>query len=222
MSKILIVDDEAAIVGFLRNYFIDEGYEVLIAHSGKEALIQSKNNPDIILLDISMPDLDGLQVCKQLRHTVLCPILFLTARIDDTEKIEGFGAGADDYIVKPFNIDVLGARVASHLRREMRTTEPKTIKKLNGITIDYYGQTLYMNNKEVFLSKKEFAIVALLTQNIGQVFERERIYELIWGYDAEGDSASVTEHIKRIRSKILLDGKSPIKTVWGVGYKWTK
>lgn len=222
MKRILIVDDEKAIVSFLRTYFLSEGYEVLTAHSGEEALVQGKNKPDIILLDINMPGLDGLEVCKRLRHSTNCPILFLTARVEDVDKIEGFGAGADDYVVKPFNVDVLGARVASHLRREARKGKVETTIAFDSVIIDYLNQVITVEGKDVTLSKKEYAIVELLTKHAGQIFDRERIYELIWGYDAEGDSASVTEHIKRIRSKISLNGQSPIVTVWGVGYKWKK
>lgn len=222
-EKILIVDDEQDIVTLLKDYFEINEYMVLTANNGTEALKKAVQNPDIILLDINMPDIDGIEVCSKIRDHVSCPILFLTAKVEEEDKINGFRVGGDDYIIKPFSIDELGARVAAHLRREHRNTFKTTAIFSKELVIDYTQRCVYVKDHPVQLSKKEFDIVELLSMNAGQVFDKERIYEKIWGYDSDGDSNVVTEHIRRIRSKF--SGCSPetyIETVWGVGYKWAK
>lgn len=222
-TKILIADDEADIVIMLRNFFENKGYLVLSAMNGAEALKQVERQPDIILLDINMPGLDGLEVCERIRDHVSCPILFLTARIEDTDKVKGFAVGGDDYIVKPFSLMELEARVRAHLRREARHNFEAQIKFSGELTIDYSERCLFFSGKRLGLAKKEFDIVELLSQNPGQVFDKERIYERIWGYDSEGDSSVVAEHIRRIRSKIAAyTDRAYIETVWGCGYKWIK
>lgn len=222
-TKILIADDEADIVSMLRSFFESKNYFVLSAKNGTEALKQVEQKPDIILLDINMPELDGLKVCERIRDYVSCPILFLTARIEDTDKVKGFSVGGDDYIVKPFSLIELEARITAHLRREARHSFEAQIKFSGDLTIDYSERCLFFDGKRVGLAKKEFDIVELLSQNPGQVFDKERIYEKIWGYDSEGDCSVVAEHIRRIRSKISdYTDKSYIETVWGCGYKWVK
>ncbi len=222
-DKILIVDDEADIISMLKDYFEYNGYEVLTALGGQEAIKKAQGQPDIILLDINMPDLDGLEVCSRIRAFVSCPILFLTARIEDNDKIKGFGIGADDYIVKPFSIDELGARVSAHIRRERRQRDLAKVRLDDKLAIDYTERSLYYDKETVLLAKKEFDIVELLSLHTGQVFSKERIYELVWGYDSDGDSQVVAEHIRRIRTKFSAAGmKQYIETVWGVGYKWVK
>lgn len=222
-TKILIADDEADIVSMLRSFFESKGYLVLSATNGAEALKQVERQPDIILLDINMPGLDGLEVCERIRDYVSCPILFLTARIEDTDKVKGFAVGGDDYIVKPFSLIELEARVRAHLRREARHNFEAQIKFSGELTIDYSERCLFFSGKRLGLAKKEFDIVELLSQNPGQVFDKERIYERIWGYDSEGDSSVVAEHIRRIRTKIAAyTDRTYIETVWGCGYKWIK
>lgn len=222
-TKILIADDEADIVSMLRSFFESKGYLVLSATNGEETLKQVERQPDIILLDINMPCLDGLEVCKRIRDYVSCPILFLTARIEDTDKVKGFAVGGDDYIVKPFSLLELEARVCAHLRRETRHNFEAQIKFSGELTIDYSERCLFFSGKRLGLAKKEFDIVELLSQNPGQVFDKERIYERIWGYDSEGDSSVVAEHIRRIRTKIAAyTERTYIETVWGCGYKWIK
>ena len=221
--KILIADDEADIVSMLRSFFESKNYFVLSAKNGTEALKQVEQKPDIILLDINMPKLDGLKVCERIRDYVSCPILFLTARIEDTDKVKGFAVGGDDYIVKPFSLVELEARVCAHLRREARHNFKAQIKFADDMTIDYSERCLFLEGKRVGLAKKEFDIVELLSQNPGQVFDKERIYERIWGYDGEGDSSVVAEHVRRIRTKIATyTDHVYIETVWGCGYKWIK
>ncbi len=222
-AKILIADDEEDIVSMLRSFFESKGYTVLSATNGTDTLKQVERQPDIILLDINMPGLDGLEVCERIRDHVSCPILFLTARIEDTDKVKGFAVGGDDYIVKPFSLMELEARVCAHLRREARHTFEAQIRFSGELTIDYSERCLFFAGKRLGLAKKEFDIVELLSQNPGQVFDKERIYERIWGYDSEGDSSVVTEHIRRIRTKIAAyTDRTYIETVWGCGYKWLR
>lgn len=201
-DKILIVDDEKDIVAMLGSFFESKGFFVLSAANGAEALKQVERQPDIILLDINMPELDGLEVCRRIRDYISCPILFLTARIEDTDKVKGFAVGGDDYIVKPFSLMELEARVRAHLRREARHNFEAQVRFSGDLTIDYAERCLFLAGKRVGLAKKEFEIVELLSQNPGQVFDKERIYERIWGYDSRGESSVVAEHIRRIRAKL--------------------
>lgn len=222
-EKILIVDDEEDIVTMLERFFIGKGYEVATALDGEMALKQAERVPDIILLDINMPKMDGLMVCRRIRDYVSCPIVFLTARIEDMDKVRGFAAGGDDYIVKPFSMAELEARVSAHLRREARRYGGTKIKFDGELSIDYEKMQVYIGSTPVSLAKKEFEIVELLSQNAGQVFDKERIYENVWGYDSEGDSSVVAEHVRRIRTKLAaLTDCIYIETVWGCGYRWAK
>jgi DNA-binding response OmpR family regulator len=219
--KILLVDDEKGIVTMMKNYFEMSGYQVYSAYDGKEAIEKVACQPDIILLDINMPEMDGISVCQRIREHISCPILFLTARIESKDKIIGLQAGADDYITKPFDIDELGARVEAHLRREQRKQEQSIVRFFDELCIDYLKREVTVNGNLIPFSKKEFEIVDLLSMNAGQVFDRERIYETIWGIDGDGSSDTIMEHIRKIRSKLsVCTQHSYIDTVWGVGYKW--
>lgn len=219
-SKLLIVDDEQGIVEMMKSYFAPH-YDVLTAYSGREAMIKAAQKPDLILLDINMPGMDGLTVCQSIREYVTCPILFLTARVESSDKIIGFQAGADDYIVKPFNLDELAARITAHLRREKRRQESGNVRVFGELAVDYMGRSVKIGGEEVSLSRKEFDIVELLSLNVGQVFDRERIYERVWGIDGDGNSDTVMEHIRKIRLKFAAHTMhSYIETVWGCGYKW--
>lgn len=221
--SILIADDEMDIVKMLAGFFAGKGYHVLTAANGMDTIKQAERNPDIILLDINMPKLDGLSVCKRIRAYVSCPILFLTARIEDADKVKGFSVGGDDYIVKPFSLVELEARVKAHLRREARHSFNAQIKFADELTVDYSERCIFYKDNRIVLAKKEFDIVELLSSNPGQVFDKESIYEKIWGYDSEGDSSVVAEHIRRIRMKTAaFTEKAYIETVWGCGYKWIK
>ena len=217
----LIVDDEKGIVDMLKSYFERQSFQVYTAYNGMEALKQAVCDPDIVLLDINMPEMDGLAVCQRIREFITCPILFLTARIESADKIIGFQAGADDYIVKPFDLDELGARVAAHMRREQRRQYNRAVRFFGEITIDYAARIIAINGEPVSMSKREFDIVELLSLNPGQVFDRERIYETVWGIDGDGNSDTVMEHIRKIRAKLTAHTlHSYIETVWGCGYKW--
>ena len=220
-KKILIADDEKGIVTMLKNYFEMHGYYVYMAFDGNEALSKISCQPDIILLDITMPEIDGLTVCQRIREHISCPILFLTARIETADKIKGFDVGADDYIVKPFDLDELGARVQAHLRRENRKQEQAILRFFGEISIDYSKREVNMGEKAITFSKKEFDIIELLSVNAGQVFDRERIYDTIWGLEGDGNSDTIMEHVRKIRAKFAaVSTHNYIETVWGVGYRW--
>lgn len=219
-ETILIVDDERGIVDTMKAYFAPQ-YEVLTAYSGEEAIQKVERQPGLILLDINMPGMDGLTVCQTIREHIACPILFLTARIESTDKINGFQAGADDYIVKPVDLDELAARIAAHLRREQRRHNQSIVRFFGELAVDYSARTVTIHNEPVILSKREFDILELLSLNTGQVFDRERIYEAVWGIDGDGNSNTVMEHIRKIRAKLAAHTlHSYIETVWGCGYKW--
>ncbi|WP_440109703.1 response regulator transcription factor [Paenibacillus sp. QZ-Y1] len=221
MPKILIVDDEADLRKLLTDYFEINGYSVMTAKDSREALRKVEQQPDLVLLDINMPEQNGLQLCEKIRNFVSCPILFLTARIEDADKIAGFRAGGDDYILKPFSIRELGARVEAHMRREQRIQSKSSVRFNDDLVIDYTARELYYLGKRISLAKKEFDIVELLSTHPGMVFGKERIYEKIWGMDDQGDSNVIAEHIRRIRYKLKDYGcDNKIETVWGVGYKW--
>ena len=222
-QRILIVDDEQEIVSMLDHYFSKLGYTVYTATTGKRALKEAEKSPDIILLDVNMPDLDGFTVCETIRNHVACPIIFLSARMEDCDKIKGFSAGADDYVVKPFSVDELEARIAAHLRREKRRNFSSKIQFGGDLVIDYSSRTVSYRNKEITFTKKEFDIISFLSRNQGIVFDRESIYEKVWGLEGAGDNTVVTEHVRRIRAKFLSLGDTPyIETVWGCGYKWER
>lgn len=219
---LLVVDDEKDITELLQRYFTHQGYDVMTALNGHEALRLAEKKPDMILLDINLPDIDGLSVCRQIRSFISCPILFLTARIEDGDKIRGFAVGGDDYVVKPFSLEELGARVSAHLRREARHNVNPEVRFGESIVINYSEHIVTCDGQPVALARKEFDIIAFLSQHPGQTFDREQIYCHVWEDGSEGDSSVVTEHVRRIRVKLNALCKQPcIETVWGVGYKWT-
>lgn len=219
---LLIVDDDPDILEMLRTCFSLAGYQVMAASGGAQAVSLCERGPDLILLDINMPDIDGISVCERIRGFVACPILFLTARVEEMDKVRGFAAGGDDYIVKPFSLAELEARVAAHLRRESRRAGTSQMRFAGALTVDYDAHTVFFREEVIPLAKKEFEILAFLSRHPGQVFDKERMYERLWGWDSAGDSAVVAEHIRRIRAKFQQAGTTaPIDTVWGVGYRWS-
>lgn len=240
-DTILIVDDEVEIREMLKQIFTLEGYMVYTAGDGKEALnkvstlagkkdgcvtdntLNANNNtgPDIILLDVNMPEIDGYEVCNRIREFVSCPILFLTARINEEDKVKGFRMGGDDYIEKPFSMTELKERVAAHLRRQQRNIESESVIFNSIFTISYSGKKVFYKNEAVKLTKTEYEIVEFLSRHKNQVFTKEMIYEKLWGFDKEGESSIITEHIRRIRQKFKkYTEETMIETVWGVGYRW--
>lgn len=211
--KILIVDDEQSILDMLQLQFQLEQYLVYTATNAKEALDKLSCIPDIILLDINMPGMNGLDLCVCIREFVSCPILFLTARVSEQDKINGLMVGGDDYITKPFSMNELFARVSAHLRREQRYKHKTVGKFSEELIIDYGSRTIYIKGNLIELSNKEFEIIRLLSMNAGQVFDREKIYEIIWGIDGNGDSGVIKEHIRKIRLKFAVyTDKSFIET----------
>lgn len=221
MKKILIADDEQDILTLLKEAFELEDYLVYTAANGTQVFEKIQKNPDIILLDINMPDMDGYTVCEKIRDYVTCPILFLTARVEEQDRVNGFKAGGDDYILKPFSVDELLARVAAHLRREERKNQKSRVYLSGELVVDFDGHRVLVNGCDVVLTKTEYLIVELLITHIGQVFDKEQIYEAVRGYDGEGDANIITEHVRRIRKKLAgHSDKEYIETVWGVGYKW--
>lgn len=225
-DTILIVDDEEDIVSFIKDALEDEGYDVLTAYSGEEAVRQAEKKPQLVLLDVMMDGMDGFAVCQEIRPKVSGPILFLSACQQETDRIKGLIVGADDYLIKPFSLSELKARVYAHMRRERRKVgmgnSAAEFLRFGNVEIDYKGRVVHINGFDVELTNKQFEIIWLLAINKGQVFSRESIYERVWGLEADGDDSTITEHIKKIRAKFQIANPNVmyIQTVWGVGYKW--
>ena len=229
LSKILIIDDEKAMVSLLKSRLELKGHEVLCAYNGRTGIELAKEQPDLIVLDIMMPEIDGFEVCREIRNDVVCPILFLSARQSETDKVKGFTMGGDDYITKPFGLKELLARIDANLRREKRSqylnAEQKRSKLYFGeMCIDTQARSITIHGEAVELTRREYDISELLAFHAGQGFSKGRSYEKGWGYDAQGDVATVVERNKNIRSKFAAasPGKEYISTVWGIGYKWNK
>ena len=221
MKKILVIDDEIDICNMLKEYLQMEDYLVYTAADANEALKQVCNQPDLILLDINMPQMDGYELCERIRDELTCPILFLSARTEEKDRVNGFKVGGDDYIVKPFSMDELLARIAAHLRREDRRNNRNKVYMDETITVDFDAGKVSSNGVDLCLTKTEFAILELLLTHAGQVFDKEYIYESVRGFDGEADASIVMEHIRRIRKKLqTATEKNYIETVWGVGYRW--
>lgn len=221
--KILVVDDEIMLTQLLSAHLTNEGYLAYTANNAEEAMNKLSVSPDLILLDINMPDMDGLELCRTVRSHLSCPILFLTARITEQDKVMGLMTGGDDYITKPFGLNELTARIAAHLRREARAKITARIAASGKLLVNLDDRTVSYDGNDITFSKREFDIVELLITHPGQVFDRERIYQSIWGCDADGDNQVIKEHIRKIRAKLQeAAGKDYIETVWGVGYKWQK
>ena len=229
MSRILIIDDETDLVMLLEDELRAKGHDVLTAYDGQTGIELSKKQPDLIILDIMMPGTDGFEVCRAIRDEVLCPIIFLSARQSETDKVRGLTLGGDDYVTKPFGLRELMARIDANLRREKRSqyinAEHKRSKLYFGTLCLYLKErAVKIEGSRIDLTRREYDIVELLALHAGQVFSREQKYEKVWGYDSEGDSATVVERIKNIRAKFaaVTPGREYISTVWGIGYKWNK
>lgn len=221
--KILIADDDTELVKMLRTFFELRKYTVITAADGAETLKMVEFRPDIILLDINMPRTDGIEVCRRIRDKVSCPILFLTARADEQDRVNGLMSGGDDYILKPFSLKELEARIAAHLKREERHKVKSAYRFQGDLSIDYSAKTVQISGHDIELTKLEYGIVEFLSMNPGLVYDKERIYEKVCGYDGEGDSRVITELIRRIRKKLQKHTDTEyIETVWGMGYRWVK
>ena len=221
--KILIVDDDTELLKMLRSYFEIKQYDVITAENGLEALKKVSQDPDIILLDINMPQVDGIKVCRRIRDKVGCPIIFLTAKAEEEDRVNGLLSGGDDYILKPFSLKELDARIIAHLKREERHKAKSEFKFHGELMIDYLAKKIQIGDASLELTKLEYDIIEFLSMNPGQVFDKERIYERVCGFDAEGDSRVITELVRRIRRKIAEHTEQEyIETVWGMGYRWKK
>lgn len=221
--KILIIDDDRELLNMLKDFFEIRRYDVTVAQDGVTALNLIGTNPDIILLDVNMPRIDGLEVCRRIRNQVFCPILFLTARAEEQDRVNGLLSGGDDYIVKPFSLKELEARIMAHLKREERHRVKSECRFQGSFSIDYSSKTVQIAGHSLELTKLEYAIIEFLSMNPGLVFDKERIYEKVCGYDAVGDSRVITELIRRIRKKVSEYTETEyIETVWGMGYRWKK
>lgn len=218
MARILAVDDEPAILTLIRRALEKEGHRVTVCQNAGEVKEEHLNQYDLIILDVMMPGTDGITFCRNIRSKVDCPILFLTARTDETSIMYGLGSGGDDYITKPFGIGELRARVQAHLRRENR--EKKHAVMIAGVRFDLAGKQAETDSMRIPLTKSEYEISEFLAVNHGHVFSKEQIFERVFGYDRESDVSAITEHVKNIRAKFLRAGIEPIETVWGIGYKW--
>jgi len=225
-EKILIVEDEKEIALLIRDYLVKEGFEVIIASDGEEGLaLYRRERPLLVVLDIMLPKLDGMEVCRIIRSNSTIPILMLSAKKSDVDKILGLGLGADDYMTKPFSPGELVARVKAQIRRYTTLSAPENTRqtlKFPNLEIDGAGYNVQLDGKTIELSAKEFEILYCLAQHPGQVFTREQIFDHVWGYDDYGDINTVTVHIRRIREKMEQNPSKPVflKTVWGVGYKF--
>ena len=222
--KILVVDDEKVLVKGIKFNLESEGYQVEVGYDGEEAVELARGGGfDLIILDLMMPKIDGLQACMRIREFSNVPIIMLTARSEDTDKIIGFECGADDYITKPFNILELKARVRALLRRAgMAAQQMGGGRKLviGHITLDPDARAAWKDGKSVDLTAKEFDLMELLMRNPGRVYSRENLLNVVWGYEYAGDYRTVDVHVRRLREKLELDPANPqyIRTKWGVGY----
>lgn len=223
MSIMLIADDNRQITSILEEYAKNDGFEVKTAYDGKEALdIFNKYNPDIVLLDVMMPKIDGFEVCREIRKISNVPVIMITARGEDFERIMGLDIGADDYIVKPFSPGEVMARVRAIMRRITSDDIVNKVFIYSNLRINMDNYVVTIDDKNISLTKKEIEILWTLASNKNKIFTRDNLLNSIWGYDYYGDSRTVDSHIKRLRAKIDCFNHEDweIKTIWGVGYKF--
>ncbi|MEN3184657.1 MAG: response regulator transcription factor [Atribacterota bacterium] len=222
MSRILVVDDEQAVGEILRLYLEREGFEVTVVYDGEAALEELRRHPfDLVLLDLMLPKKDGWTVCREIRSFSSIPIIMLTARGEEVDRVLGLELGADDYVPKPFSPREVVARVKAVLRRsKAQSTEKHRVIDIGPLHIDYEARKVLVHGVPVNLTPKEFELLYFLALHPERVFTREKLLEEIWGYDFPGDTRTVDTHVKRIREKLEEAGAPPlIKTVWGFGYK---
>ncbi len=227
MSKILIVEDEISIAELEKDYLELSGFEVEIETTGDRGLERAiREEFDLFILDLMLPNVDGFEICRRVREMKNTPILLVSAKKDDIDKIRGLGLGADDYMTKPFSPSELVARVKAHLARYERligsNVQENEIIEIRGIKIDKTARRVYVNGEEKSFTTKEFDLLTFLAQNPNHVFTKEELFNKIWDMESIGDIATVTVHIKKIREKIEFDTAKPqyIETIWGVGYRF--
>lgn len=226
-KTILIVEDEQNIVDILCFNLVKEGYDTLEAYDGPTGLqLALEHNPDLMLLDLMLPGMDGFEVCKKIREEKNIPIIMVSAKKDDIDKIRGLGLGADDYMTKPFSPSELVARVKAHMARYDRlvgsSQKVNDIIEIRGLKIDKTARRVYVNGEERIFTTKEFDLLTFLAENPNHVYSKEELFREIWDMDSIGDIATVTVHIKKIREKIEFETAKPqyIETIWGVGYRF--
>lgn len=227
MSKILIVEDEEAIADLEKDYLELSGFEVEIANRGDLGLAKALNEEfDLIILDLMLPEVDGFDICRQVRQVKNTPIIMVSAKKDDIDKIRGLGLGADDYITKPFSPSELVARVKAHMARYDRligsATEENKVIEIRGLKIDTTARRVWVNGEEKPFTTKEFDLLTFLASHPNHVYTKDELFSEIWDMESIGDIATVTVHIKKIREKIEFDTSKPqyIETIWGVGYRF--
>lgn len=227
MSKILILEDEEAIADLEKDYLELSDFEVEIEHNGEKGLKNAlKNDFDLIILDIMLPGMDGFEVCKRIREKKDVPILMVSAKKEEIDKIRGLGLGADDYITKPFSPSELVARVKAHLARYSRLVGPgpaqNDVIEIRGLKIDKTARRVFVDDVEKSFTTKEFDLLTFLAENPNHVYSKEELFRQIWNMESVGDIATVTVHVKKIREKIEYDTSNPqyIETIWGVGYRF--
>ena len=227
MSRILIVEDEVAIADLEKDYLELSGFEVEIENDGRSGLNRALNEEfDLFILDLMLPEVDGFEICRQIREKKNTPILMVSAKKDDIDKIRGLGLGADDYVTKPFSPSELVARVKAHLARYERligsNVPENDIVEIRGIRIDKTARRVWVNGEEKQFTTKEFDLLTFLAEHPNLVFTKEELFREIWDMESIGDIATVTVHIKKIREKIELNTTKPqyIETIWGVGYRF--
>ena len=227
MSRILIVEDEKDIAELEKDYLELSGFEVEIAGNGTEGLEKAlQEDFDLFILDLMLPGVDGFEICKRIRDVKDTPILLVSAKRDDIDKIRGLGLGADDYVTKPFSPSVLVARVKAHLARYDRLigsqAQKNEVIQIRGLKIDRTARRVWVNGEEKQFTTKDFDLLTFLAMNPNHVFTKEELFRNIWDMESVGDIATVTVHIKKIREKVELDTSKPqyIETIWGVGYRF--
>ncbi len=227
MSKILIVEDEESIAELEKDYLELSGFEVEIENNGTDGLERAlKEEYDLLILDLMLPGTDGFEICRRVREIKNTPIIMVSAKKEDIDKIRGLGLGADDYITKPFSPSELVARVKAHLERYRRlvssNTQENDVVEIRGLKIDKTARRVYLNGEEKAFTTKEFDLLTFLASHPNRVFTKEELFNKIWDMESLGDIATVTVHIKKIREKIELNTAKPqyIETIWGVGYRF--
>ena len=227
MSRLLIIEDEEAIAELEKDYLELSGFDVEIENNGQSGMDRALHEEfDLLILDLMLPEIDGFEICKRIRKQKNTPILMVSAKKDDIDKIRGLGLGADDYITKPFSPSELVARVKAHLARYERligsSTPQNEMIEIRGLKIDKTARRVYVNGVEKQFTTKEFDLLSFLAQNPNHVFSKEELFKKIWDMESVGDIATVTVHIKKIREKIEFNTAKPqyIETIWGVGYRF--
>lgn len=229
MKRILIIEDDPYIAELQKDYFMLHDFEVELSFDGENGLSKAMSGQyDLLILDLQLPGVDGFEICKKIREQLDIPILIVSAKKEELDKIRGFGLGADDFVTKPFSPNELVARAKAHLGRYERFTSGNKVKEPDSIqirelTINKSSRRVFVHGREVTLTTKEFEVLAYLASNPNRVFNKDQLFEKLWGLESNGEIATVTVHISRIREKIEADPSNPqfIETVWGAGYRFT-